>query len=425
MEPYLKITAFSPAWIRDFKCSGQDCPLTCCRGWNIPVDEAHAAFYSQVTDPDLAPRLQISLKEIRTKRNRQYQNHYFLNLLDQPEEICALQDSEGLCRIQKEFGAAALPDTCYFFPKVLWQINNGWTLSADFACPEVLRAAILSPEPATFQWIETERDPQAEWLETTLIQDQPVRALLTNRQAIVLAVIRIIQDRRFETADRVYRACRFLSALTMENLPEDADKAVSQIEQAASATINSAADEEKIKPFVSSEKAAVWVRQLDKIFNWGMESNGKFNREMQHDFLQLLCGRTDPFMKIAENYLLARDHIFLPYISANPHLIENFFVHFVFSDMLKQFSAYQTGYLTVDEILGYEISQLCAVFALFHFLMAGQTLTAGHMNRQSFLQTIYHAGQSYLHYPAFIRQCVRRLPPGLSREEDIRLLLSC
>lgn len=424
MSPYIKIHAFAPDWIKDFHCAGKNCPQTCCHGWNIPVDEVHALNYLGMSDAYFAPRFQPLLKKTRRKQNGTEQDHYFLNLLGQPGEICTLQNAEGLCDIHLKLGASKLCSTCYFFPKILWQIDEQWTLSTELSCPVVLQSAINRPEPVCFQSIPAEKDPQAEWLETIFILDNDCRALLLNRNTVVMEVIHFLQDRSMGIADRVNLACQYLGALKSENPPEDKSQTALWITEVAAATAHRNGLFQ-VEQFSSTKDAIDWVRLLSRFFNWGLQSAPKFNREAHNDFLKVLCANTDPAEMIAKNYLDIRNNTLQPFFIDHEYMMENFLVHFVFSDMLKQFSEYHSGFITVQEILDYEILQLCAIFALFQFLLVAQNIAAGKMDKDVFLQTVYHVGRSYIHFPASISQSITRIQEDPDQEEIVRLLLRC
>ncbi len=423
MEPYFKIMAYAPKWLQNFSCLGGKCPQTCCRGWNIPIDEEHALLYENINDPEIQPDLSKVFQKIRTIKHRKSENLYFLHLLDQPADTCSLLNKEKLCTLQNKYGASALCTTCYFFPKVLWQIDNEWSLSASFSCPEVLRMAILDSKSIQFTTLETDHDPQAEWLETSSIKNIDIQFILMNRQAIINSVIRIIQDRRYSVRERIYNACQFLLYL---------EKNVQSIRKCGSEKLTETVIGDfyshlptGITPFESIEKAEEWIREIDQLFNWGMESNAKYHRDIQNDFSLMLCNNNDPYLIITENYLTARNKYYLPFISENSFLIENFMVHYIFSDMLKQFSTCQNETADVKLILRYEILQLCAIYALMQFLLTKQSLIAGEMNYSEFLNAVYQADRSYIHYPAFISQSINRLPETIQLDDWIKMLLSC
>ena len=67
--------------------------------------------------------------------------------------------------------------------------------STCLSCPECARLALLHEEPTVFSEFETEIDPNAEWLETSLISDPDTRMLMQNRDLLIGLLIEILQDR--------------------------------------------------------------------------------------------------------------------------------------------------------------------------------------------------------------------------------------
>ena len=38
----------TPLWCKDFKCIADSCPDTCCRGWEVDIDEDSYYYYQTV-----------------------------------------------------------------------------------------------------------------------------------------------------------------------------------------------------------------------------------------------------------------------------------------------------------------------------------------------------------------------------------------
>ncbi len=423
MESYLKIKAYAPEWMENFSCLGSNCPKTCCKGWNIPVDQEHAERYENLNDPDLTPILIKVFKKIKIRRNGKQENRYFLKLLEQREDICPLLDKTGLCSLQKKYSSDMLCATCYFFPKILWQIEDQWSLSASLSCPEVLRRAILNTDPIRFTWIETELDPESEWLDLSFVKDKHLKALLNNRPKIINIMISFLQNRTDSYATKLLFICSFLTNLS--ELIQNSD--ISDFDLLLSNAANLEMNNEitPIRSVDSVDDLTEWVQLLSTTFKWGLESSAKYHSDIQNDFLKILCYAKIPSRIIAENYLFARNQVFQPFIRKHPYLFENFLIHFIFSDFLKQFSLYQSETTNVTNIIRYEILQLCAIYSLMQFLFVKQSLSSGEMDSSIFLDVIHQADQSYLHYPVYIQQSLQHFPNIPLKDEDIRILLSC
>lgn len=118
-----------------FACLAGACPDTCCRDWEIALDKAALARYrtapgalgeelrAQIADDD-GPCFQLK------------------------GGFCPFLDRDGLCRIQRTWGAEALTQNCDYFPR-FFEIYGGTTeLSFSLACPEAARR-LLQPRALT------------------------------------------------------------------------------------------------------------------------------------------------------------------------------------------------------------------------------------------------------------------------------------
>ena len=83
-----------PVFYRDFRCLGGACPLTCCRDWEIVVDEAALADYAAAP----VPLRQTIADNLVTDE----EGDVCFRLND--DGTCALLDGDGLCPIQRHWG---------------------------------------------------------------------------------------------------------------------------------------------------------------------------------------------------------------------------------------------------------------------------------------------------------------------------------
>ena len=223
MEHYDRRLVTAPDWMKNFCCIAGDCPETCCQKWNIDVDPVHAECYTHLGDPDLQDILQRLLHKIRVRRpgKKEAETQYLLRLLKEEDSRCPLLNDRGECRLQKKFGAYILCDTCYFHPRTFCQIDEQIWLSACLSCPECARLALLHREPTGFVRFETEIDPNAEWLETSLMPDPGAQMLMRNRDAVISAMCTILQQRDIPIRERIAKAVRFLEKTGNILSPED------------------------------------------------------------------------------------------------------------------------------------------------------------------------------------------------------------
>lgn len=123
-----------PSYFDAFRCIASDCPDSCCKEWDVQVDEASAKFYRSLSGP-----LGDRLREV-------------LHIEDSETVMaivggrCPMWRTDGLCRIQAELGEAALCKTCREFPRLTHDYGDFVELGLELSCPEAARIIFSAPE---------------------------------------------------------------------------------------------------------------------------------------------------------------------------------------------------------------------------------------------------------------------------------------
>ena len=166
-----------PAYFDDFRCLASACPDSCCKEWDVLVDEESAARYLS-----LDGALGDALRKVMYEENRQ---HYFAI---QPDRRCPMWRDDGLCRIQAEAGEDALCNVCRDFPRLTHDFGDFMERGLELSCPEAARIILFA---TAAPWI-TEEKPggEAEY-------DQEAMAALLKIREEALA---ILEDRRYSPA---------------------------------------------------------------------------------------------------------------------------------------------------------------------------------------------------------------------------------
>lgn len=120
---------------RRFVCAADKCPDTCCKSWDIAVDDAALEFYSSAGDEELVKNLTVDDDGDTVLR---FQNG-----------VCPFL-SEGLCRIQTKYGGDKLCETCREFPRITQDYTVFEERLLTLACPEAARLMIIEDEPFEF-----------------------------------------------------------------------------------------------------------------------------------------------------------------------------------------------------------------------------------------------------------------------------------
>lgn len=122
-----------PSYFDSFRCLAGQCPDSCCKEWDVLVDENSAVFYRNLPG-ELGERLRQVLKN---------EDNETVMILENGR--CPMWRQDGLCRIQAELGHDALCKTCGDFPRLTHDYGNFTELGLELSCPEAARLILSSP----------------------------------------------------------------------------------------------------------------------------------------------------------------------------------------------------------------------------------------------------------------------------------------
>ena len=96
-----------PKYYETFRCIASDCPDSCCKEWDVLVDEASAEKY-------LAMEGALG-ESLRQHLQQDEDGDWYFAITD---GRCPMWRLDGLCRIQAERDHDALCQTCRDFPRL-------------------------------------------------------------------------------------------------------------------------------------------------------------------------------------------------------------------------------------------------------------------------------------------------------------------
>lgn len=144
--------------INKFKCLGAECPNTCCRNWNVSVDEITYENYKK------APGLKKYSLIASTKRLKGF--HVMRTI---PFQGC-IYHRKGLCRFQCENHMEWMPEICRVYPRRIIEMGELREMTVELSCVEMARIFIENPGRLHFrdceemkpQWVLENRDEKFE-----------------------------------------------------------------------------------------------------------------------------------------------------------------------------------------------------------------------------------------------------------------------
>ena len=122
-----------PSYYEDFRCLAGRCPDSCCKEWDVDVDEEAARLYRSLPGP-LGDRLRQVLRDTGDG-----------TVMTIQDGRCPMWREDGLCRIQAELGADALCQVCSRFPRLRHDYGDFVELGLELSCPEAARLILSAP----------------------------------------------------------------------------------------------------------------------------------------------------------------------------------------------------------------------------------------------------------------------------------------
>ncbi len=199
-----------------------------------------------------------------------------------------------------------------------------------------------------------------------MIADEGTRDLLRHREEILGGVIAILQNRALPMDERVRAAADSLMPGLSRTYADEVEHMRLLTEMIA--PVNHALE----KPALAAE-ALLW---------------------------NIAGGAENRFRVLGRNYQ-AGQRLYREFLGTHAYMEENFLVHFVFSDSLKEFVRYQTEPVTADAVRRHEAALILVWHELLRAVMGQAALANGEMTESLFLKTAVHADRGLWHYPAW------------------------
>ena len=142
-EQEKKVVCLQPEYVGKFQCDGAACNSKCCRGWGVDIDGPTYQRYCTIEPKDERKRI---VSRIKYKKQ---QGKFFVAM--NKDGACPFLRSDGLCKIQKTWGADWLSNTCTIYPRTMYLVGNLLLRGLVLTCPVAAKLALLPKEPMIFE----------------------------------------------------------------------------------------------------------------------------------------------------------------------------------------------------------------------------------------------------------------------------------
>jgi len=135
-----------PEYYPLFHCTASGCGHNCCReGWEIAVDDPHAALYKEIASDPLK-KLSSRIREgvcLPTVRQRREGLRPSIRLNE--NGICPFLDPDGLCMLIRNYGESMLCQICSDHPRYRNYYADHTETGIGLCCEEAVRLVLSSP----------------------------------------------------------------------------------------------------------------------------------------------------------------------------------------------------------------------------------------------------------------------------------------
>lgn len=124
-----------PDFYSEFHCIAGDCQHSCCKGWEIDIDDESMERYKRIRG-SFGKRLRASISEEPTP-------HFILT----ETGCCPFLEKNGLCSMISELGEESLCGICAEHPRFYNEYKDRTEVGLGLCCEEAVRLLMAGTEP--------------------------------------------------------------------------------------------------------------------------------------------------------------------------------------------------------------------------------------------------------------------------------------
>ena len=328
-----------PSYAEDFHCIGPQCEDSCCKAWDLRLDQATYERYQWIPAESLLGR--TVARSVRMLAEPRTEQEYARILLNDALE-CPFLTPESWCGIQQTLGEEALSHTCRTYPRIERQSPTGRQETTLYlSCPEAARLVLLAS--GSEKSCDSQRE-DSEWCAEAAYEAVAVKSKLRMAEAEgkeisegILGAMRsflqvLLRDRRYSVGERVWLMGVFADRLQAEIRNVDAKSVQRWLELlgefcrlAGTGTLLPALDQVAGQPAMQLALTLRLINlRLDRVMN-----SLRFLDDVKVflDGSGYKPGKTPE--DLAPAWQRAEEQYFAPWLEAHPWLLENYLAHAV------------------------------------------------------------------------------------------------
>lgn len=136
-----------PDYYKEFRCTADKCPDTCCAGWQIVIDKQSLERYKKIHGKFF----------LRVLSSVDWRKSVFRQ---DKEKRCAFLNEQNLCDLYSVCGEKSLCRTCRQYPRHTEEFEGVREITLSISCPEVAGILMNRKTPVTFLSYEKEGEEE-------------------------------------------------------------------------------------------------------------------------------------------------------------------------------------------------------------------------------------------------------------------------
>ncbi len=155
---------------KKFHCLGPECPQSCCKGWQIPVEDETFRAYATLDG--------IYGRHVRSNISRSGDLHYIKKQLGR----CPFLNSDRHCQFQDNGDTGLMPIVCRLYPRESLGFKDLIRVTFTLSCPAA--AKLLIENPGRLSFVEADHPIEVLW---EMSNDEPdyLRLLLAESEKLL------------------------------------------------------------------------------------------------------------------------------------------------------------------------------------------------------------------------------------------------
>ena len=354
------VPTYEPNFYKNFQCIGGDCEDSCCAGWNVFLDKKTYDKYKALDEPTLNERFEKQLVEVNEDEGEDEEYSTVAKIKMDDHHNCPFWNKQGLCDIQLTVGEDYLSNTCTIYPRQVAFFIDSLSWSLMLSCPEAART-ILYQDKLVFDCEDKEAPPLYQVAKHLEVDDD--NQYFHDIQGFL---IEILQCRDYTLETRLFAAAYFC-----KNLDERPEKINRWISKVCAMLDDGSFDEQ----FTNLEtNVAVSINMIHSFIE-GFQLNGAYRLVECLNSYQEGLGNENPL----ENFQKAARDIFDPFVEENPNFLENYCVHYIYTQGLPYHGS-------MDSFTNF--CRLIVHYCIIKTMCIGMAADQGELNKEMIVKTV-------------------------------------